>query len=137
MLRHRLREMGLQRKFESQSAGTRASQPGHNPDPRAQRIAQEAGISLGGIRASQVSVKDLQRSDYVLAMDQSVVSDLLTICPPQEQGRISLLMSFAAGSGHDEVPDPYYGNYRGFEEVFRLIEEAVTGLLVRIVEHPQ
>jgi protein-tyrosine phosphatase len=28
-----------------------------------------------------------------------------------------------------EVPDPYFGNYAGFERVLELLEEGVAGLL--------
>lgn len=128
MLRHRLGELGWQRRVDVRSAGTFAS-PGHYPDARARRIAAEAGIKLGKIKSSQISVKDILRSDHVLAMDQSVLEDLRAICPEQEQGRLSLLMRYAREVADTDVPDPYYGTYDGFEQVYLLIEEALSGLL--------
>lgn len=79
-------------------------------------------------------MKDILRSDHVLAMDRSVLEDLRAICPEQEQARMSLLMHYAseAGSG-DDVPDPYFGTYEGFEQVYLLLEDALAGLLPHIL----
>lgn len=129
MLKHRLQELNLQRQIQVDSAGTRASQPGHKPDLRAQKVMAEAGVSLARLKARQVTLKDMVRSDYIVVMDRSNYNDLVKICPPEHQLKIKLLMSFAPGLGVEEVPDPYYGNYKGFEEVFRLIDAAVSGLL--------
>jgi protein-tyrosine phosphatase len=43
---------------------------------------------------------------------------------------VRLLRSFDPDSPEDaEVPDPYYGGDKGFEEVLAMIEAAVPGLL--------
>jgi protein-tyrosine phosphatase len=128
MLGYRLQESNLQRKIQVDSAGTRASQPGHKPDVRAQKVMAEAGVNLGRIKARKVTLKDMVRSDYIVAMDSSNYNDLVKICPPEHRSKIKLLMSFAPSLGLEEVPDPYYGSYKGFEEIFRLIDTAVIGL---------
>ena len=38
-------------------------------------------------------------------------------------------MDFAPETGLAEVPDPYFGNYAGFERVLELLEAGVAGLL--------
>ena len=38
-------------------------------------------------------------------------------------------MSFSPELAVEEVPDPYYGNFSGFEEVFRLVNAGVAGLI--------
>ena len=134
LMRHRLQELGLQGQFRADSAGTRASQRGHKPDARAQKVAGAAGVSLAGIKARQVTVKDMVRSDYIVAMDASNYKDLIKMCPPEDQFKIKLLMSYAPEFGVEDVPDPYYGNYGGFEEVFRLIDGAVNQLIKHIVD---
>jgi protein-tyrosine phosphatase len=133
MLRFRLQELGLQGKIRVDSAGTMASQPRHKPDVRAQRVMAEAGVSLGRIKARQITVKDMLRSDYIVAMDTANYDNLVDICPPEHRHKLSLLMSFAPEMGVEEVPDPYYGNYSGFAEVFRLIDPAVTQFLSHVV----
>ena len=65
-------------------------------------------------------------------MDHSNLRDLMEICPAMHQHKISLLLSHVPDQDLEEVPDPYYGSYEGFEAVFQLIERAVSRLIPRI-----
>jgi protein-tyrosine phosphatase len=132
LLRHHLQCVGLSREVKVGSAGTMASQPGARPDQRAQRVAAEAGIDLGRIRASRVSQQELIGSDYVFALDDANYQELLRICPPEYCHKISLLLSHLPEQHLKDVPDPYYGSYEGFEGVFQLIERAVICLIPHI-----
>lgn len=134
MLRHIIRNMGMHRKVKVDSAGTRASQPGHKPDVRAQRIMAEMGISMAKIKARQVTEKDLHRNDLVIAMDSSNYEDLIAICPEDLQHKIILAMSCAKRSGERDVPDPYFGTMNDFESVFWLLDKAMKGLSVELVD---
>lgn len=58
--------------------------------------------------------------------------ELQQICPPEHLHKLSLLLSHDPEQVLDEVPDPYYGSYEGFVEVFGLIESAIVSLLPRI-----
>jgi protein-tyrosine phosphatase len=49
--------------------------------------------------------------------------------------RIALLRDFDPESAPgDEVPDPYFGGERGFEEVHDMVERACRGLLAHLRE---
>ena len=137
VMRHRLQEMRLQRKFVADSAGVRASLSRQKPDLRAQRVAAAAGVSLAGIKARQITTKDLIHSEIVVAMDRPNLRQLEELSPVAVRHKLHLLLSFAPELGVDEVPDPYYGNYSGFEEVFRLIDAGVSGLLSHMVNPGQ
>lgn len=132
VMRHQVRECGLHTKITVSSAGTRASQPGHRPDARVQKVLSATGMSLAGIRARQVTAKELERSDYVLAMDTPNYNDLIELGSPEQHIKIRLLMSYAPELGVGEVPDPYFGNIGGFEEVLRLVDVAVSHLIREI-----
>ena len=132
-MRFRLKELGLQGKIRVDSAGITASPPGHKPDARAQRVMAAAGVSLARIKARQITLRDMLRSDYIVAMDTANYDSLIDMCPPEHRNKVSLLMSYAPELGVEEVPDPYYGSYSGFEKVFRLIDPAVSQLLVHVV----
>jgi protein-tyrosine phosphatase len=132
LMRHHLQLAGKATGVEVSSAGTRTSQPGARPDQRAQKLAAAAGINLGRIRARKVTQKELALSDRIIAMDRANRRDLIKICPPEHQYKISLLLSHVPDQALDDVPDPYYGSYKGFEEVFQLIEVAVICLIPRI-----
>ena len=132
MMRHALRSAGLARGVKVSSAGIYAPQPGARADQRARQVAAAAGIDLGRIRASRVTQRELVLSDIVLVMDRANMRDLLKVCPPEHQHKISLLLSHDPGQDLEEVPDPYYGSYEGFEQVFQIIERAVVCLIPRI-----
>lgn len=128
-MRHHLRIVGRATDVQVSSAGTHTSRPGAKPDVRAQRVSASAGVDVSGIRASRLTVKDIKQNDLIFAMDSRNLQKILEICPQQHQHKISLLLSHMAQRDLDEVPDPYYGGYQGFVEVFRLIEKVVPELV--------
>ena len=133
VFRQKVREAGLGHLVEIDSAGTHAYHVGNPPDRRAQETALSRGLDLADLRARQVTAQDFARFDYVLAMDNSNMDDLLSICPTGYESRIQLFLSYGSGSQR-EVPDPYYGQGRGFEIVLNLVDDAAEGLLKHIQE---
>ncbi|HHJ15321.1 MAG TPA: low molecular weight phosphotyrosine protein phosphatase [Gammaproteobacteria bacterium] len=123
---------GLDEFIETDSAGTHAYHVGEGPDQRATRTAAQRGIDLSGQRARRVTVDDFERFDYILAMDSSNLDDLQALCPEQYRDRVRLLLEFAEEAAQLDVPDPYYGGSRGFEQVLDLVEQGSRGLLQTI-----
>ena len=111
------------------SAGIEAYHVGSPPDPRSQDHAARRGYALGALRARQVHARDFETFDWLLAMDRWHLAALKRRCPPSQQGRLRLLMDFAAGQHGHEVPDPYYGQPADFEQVLDLVEIGCAGLL--------
>lgn len=130
VMRHLVREQGLEGRIEIDSAGTAAYHAGESPDRRATLTARRRGIELAG-RARQFKRRDWERFDYVLAMDTSNFHDLERSAPSQPaRDKLSLLRDFdPASSSGAGVPDPYYGGDAGFDEVLDLCEAACRGLL--------
>jgi protein-tyrosine phosphatase len=62
-------------------------------------------------------------------MDAANRRALERLCPPQHAHKVRLFMEFSAAAALREVPDPYYGDDQGFEQVLDLAEEASQGLL--------
>lgn len=129
------RERGLDRVIEIDSAGTAAYHVGEKPDRRARAAARARGVALES-RARQFSSTDFEVQDYVLAMDRANLDDLLALDGATEfAGTLSLLRAFdPLAPVAAEVPDPYYGGDRGFEDVLDQCEAACRGLLDRIEE---
>jgi len=119
-------------RIDIDSAGTHAYHVGENPDPRAMKTAFERDIDLSKLRARKAVEEDFNKFDYVLAMDKDNYENLLSICPPGSERKLSLFMSYAPHLNVEEVPDPYYGGPKGFENVLDLIEQASIGLLKHI-----
>ncbi len=131
VFRHKIEQNNLQQQISIDSAGTHAYHVGNPPDQRAQAAALKRDIDLSKQRARRVSADDFSEFDYVIAMDESNMDDLLSICPAGYEDRVHLFLAFS-DSEQSEVPDPYYGQGRGFEIVLNLVEDASEGLLKHI-----
>lgn len=129
---HLVEEKGLGDRIRVDSAGTHAYHVNEPPDPRAQAAAARRGVDLSTLRARRALQDDFHAFDYVLAMDRSNFEHLAQLCPPGQEDKLRLFLSFAPELGEDDVPDPYYGGTAGFERVLDLIEGAAQGLLADI-----
>ena len=124
----------LEKQLEIDSAGTHAFHVGNPPDRRAMETAEKRGIDLSYITARKVSDADYGYYDYILAMDSDNYSLLDQDCPSEYKIKLSLFLDFAPEHPLDEVPDPYYGGIKGFENVFDMIDAASRGLLDDIIK---
>lgn len=115
------------------SAGTHAYHIGDPPDPRSRAAALKRGVDIGGHRGRQVTAGDFHVFDYVLAMDSENLGRLERLQPKDGKAELKLLLEYAEGTGGLDVPDPYYGGSRGFEEVLDLVEAGGRGLLQEIL----
>jgi protein-tyrosine phosphatase len=123
VMRHLLAERGLDGEIEVQSAGTGGWHAGNPPDARSARAAAARGITLEGA-ARQVTQADFEDFDLLVAMDRDNLADLRAIAPPGTEHKLRMLVA-----GGRDVPDPYYGGPRGFEDVLDLVETACAELL--------
>lgn len=123
---------GLARVIQCASAGTHDFHVGAAPDGRARAVASERGYDLSRLRGRHVSDEDFVRYDMILAMDSQNMSLLRKRCPGDHADKLRMLMEFARRHAVLEVPDPYYGNARGFELVLDMIEDACGSLLAHI-----
>lgn len=131
VFQHKVKQAGLQDQISIDSAGTHAYHVGNPPDGRAQQAAIKRDIDLSTQRARRVTEDDFVNFDYVIAMDESNKEDLLAICPGGYEERVQLFLQYSDDPAN-EVPDPYYGQGRGFEIVLDLVEDAAEGLLNHI-----
>ncbi|MHB8741730.1 MAG: low molecular weight protein-tyrosine-phosphatase [Sulfuricaulis sp.] len=129
VFRKLVRDENLDHLFVIDSAGTHAYHVGEPPDERAQDACARRGIDITRLRGRQAIAEDIEKFDYVLAMDHENYRNLLNICPSGHKSRIRLFMEFAPNRPEDEVPDPYFGGVSGFDRMLDMIEEAARGLL--------
>lgn len=125
-------EKGLDNDFHIDSCGTLDFHTGEAPDPRAQKTAAGRGIDISGLQARQYRASDFPDFDYIVAMDNDNLRVLLNQSPSEHHDKLHLFCSFAENRSEEEVPDPYYGGARGFEDVYDLIKDASVGLLAAI-----
>ncbi len=136
VLRAKLAAAGLADRVRVDSAGTHAYHVGEPPDGRAQAHAARRGYDLSALRARAVDAGDYQRFDLLLAMDWDNLALLQDDCPPGSERKLRRLMEFAPGGAGEVVPDPYYGDSQGFEDVLDRVEAACDGLIAWLAAKP-
>ena len=120
----------LDQKIFISSAGTSNWHIGSLPDERMRQTAKSKGIKLES-RAQQFQSKDFNKFSLILAMDQSNLIRLSEIAPNAlPPDKLMLFRSFDPESNDDQdVPDPYYGGAKGFEEVYSMVKRTCPPLL--------
>ena len=135
VMRHVLREEGLEKRVEVDSAGTGGWHVGAPPDERATEAAHRRSIVLEGA-ARKFAPGDFAEFDLVLAMDEDNRRDLLALAHDDEaRAKVRMLREFdpaSDGTGDLDVPDPYYGGDEGFEHVLDLIDAAARWLIAQL-----
>jgi len=159
VMRHLVRQAGLDDRIEIESAGTGDWHVGEPRDRRSREVGERRGIPLTG-RARQFVPADFARFEHVLAMDGKNLNDLRAMAPDQAaRSKLRLLRSFEgaetlegfpdppaltplaeaelsrrdqASPADADVPDPYYGGGDGFDQVFDICQAACLGLLAQV-----
>jgi protein-tyrosine phosphatase len=109
------------------SAGTHDYHVGEAPDSRSQQVAKTRGYDLSGLKARAVKISDFHAFDLILAMDAGHYEHLKRMQPKNSPGKLATFCEYA-GIGTCDVPDPYYGDAKDFEECFELIERGCVAL---------
>ncbi len=135
VFRAKVIEAGLGDFITIDSVGTHDYHIGDTPDLRTQKAAMQRGYDMSMLRGRQVEVADFSRFDYVLAMDNANMSILNRMCPQDYRDRLGMFLQYAPNYQGNEVPDPYYGGDRGFENVLDMVEDAAAGLLLHIKQN--
>ena len=132
-MRHRVAGLGAAGlDIHIESAGTGAWHEGEPPDARSMKVGRARGYSFEGQSARAVSTQDFENFDYILAMDASNLKDLRRRCPAQYADKLALFLDYSSAHKGQDVPDPYYGGPRGFDNVIDLVEAACDGLIAAL-----
>lgn len=124
-----LKQKGLFNQFYVDSAGTSSFHSGERADSRMRSTAEKRGIELPSW-SRQVLNDDFEEFDLILAMDKRNFRDLEKICIDKNNlHKLKMFTDFRQKMNHEEVPDPYYGGQKGFEEVMDLVIDCSEGLL--------
>jgi protein-tyrosine phosphatase len=111
------------------SAGVRVAWQGRRPDPRAEATLVRGGYTPIKGRARQLSARDFERFDLLLAMDRFALEEMKQIGAAEHMYKAHLFLDFAPGLEGQDVPDPYFGTAEGFQHVLALCEAGAHGML--------
>ena len=121
-------DAGIADQFEIASAATSTEEIGNPVYPPARRKLAEHGISCDGKTARQITRRDYEHYDYIVAMDVNNLRNLQRVIGEDKQHKISLLLDY---TDHPrDVADPWYtGN---FEATWQDVNDGCRGLLEKL-----
>ena len=119
----------LEQQIRFDSAGTHAVAGGAQPDPRAKLALEGQGYKIAKRRARGLLEQDFGRFDLILGMDKEILADMRRRSSAEHANKLHLFLDFAPGLEGQDVLDPYFGNLDGFDQVLKLCEAGVRGLL--------
>lgn len=135
VFRSQVRQAGLQDVFEIESSGTGHWHVGQQADARMRQTAAENGVDLEAHRGQQFIEDHLDEFDHIFVMDKSNLHDVLFLDRNESYAnKVRLFREFDPDPGDYQVPDPYYGGERGFQDVYSIVDRTAERLLERLIE---
>ncbi|WP_272148936.1 low molecular weight protein-tyrosine-phosphatase [Tenacibaculum aiptasiae] len=122
----------LQSKLSSQSffvdsAGTAGYHVGELPDRRSIEVAKKYGIDITNQRSRKFVKSDFKDFDLIYAMDESNYNNIVSMTDDyNEIQKVKMILNELYPNENRSVPDPYYGGDQGFENVYRMLDEACS-----------
>jgi len=129
-------EAGIEEQLHIDSAGTHDYHVGRAPDDRAQHAASGRGYDLSKLRARFIAPSDFEKFDHVLVMDRKNMREMEKVqqyCRAPK-AKLQFLLDYHPVNKGGEVPDPYGGEDKDFEQVLDLVEAACENLLKTLLQ---
>lgn len=128
-----LRDKVVDMAVETDSAGTSAYHVDEAPDPRMIRTGRAKGVNISDLRGRQFQVSDFDNFDRIYVMDASNYRDVISLARNEaDEAKVDYILNELQPGSDAEVPDPYFGGDRGFEEVYRMLDEATDRVVEKI-----
>jgi len=129
IFKHKIQQHGLGDYFQGDSCGTANYHVGDTPDPRTIANAKKNGVSIDHL-GRQLCTKDLEDYDYVLAMDQANYKNILKLTNAADfAGKVALMRRYDPLEKDGEVPDPYHGQEKNFQDVFEILDRSMENFI--------
>lgn len=106
------------------SAGTGNWHVGEAPDKRSIGTAKKHGLDISHQRCRQIKQSDFETFDYIYVMDNSNYTNVMSLAPNElAKSKVKIILNELNPNKNQEVPDPYYGDLNGFENVYEILDE--------------
>lgn len=112
--------------FYIQSSATSREEIGNPVHRGTKNKLAQYGISVSGKYARQLTVKDYEEFDYIIAMDSNNLRNIDRIIGSDSLGKVSLLLDYAGRNGQS-IADPWYTG--DFDITYDDIMAGLKGLL--------
>ncbi|MFV0471710.1 MAG: low molecular weight protein-tyrosine-phosphatase [Paludibacteraceae bacterium] len=125
---HILEKNGKTVEYHTDSAGLIGYHEGEKADTRMRQHAEKRGYHISH-RSRPVTPEDMERFDYIVGMDEQNINQLNRLAKTDEaRQKIHKMTEYNRKMVANNIPDPYYGGDKGFENVINLLEDACQGL---------
>ncbi|MBU1642228.1 low molecular weight phosphotyrosine protein phosphatase [bacterium] len=86
-------------------------------------VAREHGIDISSMRARQITYKDIDTFELIIALDEKNRLELM------QMGARNVVKLGTFGHKGEDIPDPhFFPSYEGVDKVYEIIEICVTNL---------
>ena len=133
IMKHLVRERGLEGQFSIASAATSTEEIGNPVYLPARAELARQGILVEKRGARQLTRRDYADYDLLIGMDNANIHNMHRMLGGDPEGKIHRLMDFTARPG--EVSDPWYSDR--FDIAYRDIREGCEKLLVWVMERDE
>lgn len=114
------------------SAGTGHWHVEDEPDKRSIAVAKKHNLDITTQRGKQFSAEDFDRFDIIYVMDNSNKENVLALAQNDEQRqKVTLILDELFPGENVDVPDPYFGGDSGFDNVYKMLDEACEQIAKR------
>jgi len=122
-------------KFIVDSAGTGDWHVGQGPDKRSVATAKGRGIDISCQKARQLKPSDFTEFDHIYVMDASNYKDVTKLTPDAaSKAKVKLMMDEVFPGKNIDVPDPYWSEQDGFENVYDMLDQACSIVADKLIK---
>ncbi len=126
-----VKKNNLENQITIDSAATSNEEAGNGLYRHAASKLIEKGIKIDNHKARQITLKDYEEYDYIIAMEDRNISGILKTVKNDPQNKINKLLDFS--NNPRDIADPWYtGN---FEVTYNDIVEGTTAFLDYLIEN--
>lgn len=116
--------------FIIDSAGTASYHVGNSPDQRSIDLGQKNNINIKDLKSREFIKDDFKIYNHIYVMDKKNLHDVLMISDSVEYSKkVKLLIN------KKEIPDPYYGGIKEFNDCYKLIDIACKRISSNLLEN--
>lgn len=130
VFRKLVQDEGLGDRIEVDSSGTSDWHIGKVPHEGTIDILKKNQISTEGMFARQYESSDIEYFDYIIAMDESNIENMLKMTNGMASLKVHRLLDLVEKSSIKDVPDPYFTG--DFEQTYDLVTQGCVALLALI-----
>lgn len=130
LLKDMVKKKNRENEFIIESAGTSNEEEGNPVHFGTKRKLSEIGISTDGKYARKLTKNDYEKYDYILAMEERNVKNIIRIIGEDKDNKVHRLLDYS--SNPRDIADPWYtGNFdETYDDIMEGLEEFLKYLKI-------